>query len=55
MKNSSNTEPHSPTTIQPATAERTRPAEQAQAQLAAIVTSSNDAILSKTLDGIITT
>ena len=39
-------------TIPPA--ERTS-AEQAQAQLAAIVTSSSDAILSKTLDGIITT
>jgi PAS domain S-box-containing protein len=47
MKNSSN--------LQPATAEPTGPAEQAQAQLAAIVTSSDDAILSKTLDGIITT
>jgi hypothetical protein len=46
MKNSSSTEPHSPT-IQPVTAERTGPAEQAQAQLAAIVTSSDDAILSK--------
>jgi PAS domain S-box-containing protein len=54
VKNSSNTQPRSPT-IQPETAERTGPAEQAQAQLAAIVTSSDDAILSKTLDGIITT
>lgn len=34
---------------------RPGPAEQAQAQLAAIVTSCDDAIISKTLDGIITT
>jgi PAS domain S-box-containing protein len=47
-------EPHGPT-IQPATVKPTGPAEQAQAQLAAIVTSSADAILSKTLDGLITT
>jgi PAS domain S-box-containing protein len=54
MENPSNTEKHSPT-IQPATAEHSGPAEQAQARLAAIVTSSDDAILSKTLNGIITT
>jgi PAS domain S-box-containing protein len=54
MENSSNAEPHSPT-IQPAIEERTGSAGQAQAELAAIVTSSDDAILSETLDGIITT
>jgi PAS domain S-box-containing protein len=54
MKNSSEMEPNSPA-IQAATAGHAGPAEQVQAQLAAIVTSTDDAILSKTLDGIITT
>jgi PAS domain S-box-containing protein len=54
MKNSSNTEPQSPNN-QPATVNPTGSTEQVQAQLAAIVTSSADAILSKTLDGVITT
>jgi PAS domain S-box-containing protein len=54
MNKSSKTDPQRSTT-QPATAERIGPAEQAHARLAAIVESSDDAILSKTLDGIITT
>jgi PAS domain S-box-containing protein len=52
MKNSSNREPHNPTIRK---AVRTAPVDHAQAQLAAIVTSSDDAILSITLDGIVTT